>query len=156
MRRRAFCRSVVAGTVVLAGCSSRPADQPGADQRPPETEPPTPTEDRSTVATTAPTAGPGRNLTVGLETEETDDAFVVTAVVENEGGSVADATLVAVWTLDERREERSRRVQLAPSETASYEFTFPEFGSISFEWRAPTTSVSHADGSRRAPRRSRR
>jgi hypothetical protein len=156
MRRRALCRSLVTGAVLLAGCSRRPGDQPGADQRPPETEPDVPTEDRSTPATTVPTTRLGRELSVGLETDETDDAFLVTAVVANNRETMVNLTLVAIWTLEDRRQEKTQRVRLAAGETGRYEYSFPEFGSISFEWREPDGSATPDGGSRRAPPRSRR
>ena len=152
MRRRALCRSLVTGAVVLAGCSRRPGDQPGADHRPPQTEPPVPTTDGSADLTAEPTRRLGEGLSVGLETEETDDQFLVTAVVANNRETMVDLTLVAVWTRDGERLERARRVQLAAGATGRFEYTFDRVGSISVEWRAP----SPGDGSRRAPPRSRR
>ncbi|WP_257299060.1 hypothetical protein [Haloarchaeobius sp. FL176] len=156
MRRRALCRSLVTGAVLLAGCSRRPGDQPGADQRPPETEPDVPTEDGSTPTTAVPTTRLGRDLSVGLETDETDDQFLVTAVVANNRETMVDLTLVAVWTRDGERLERARRVRLAAGATSRFEFTFDRVGSISFEWREPAGSATPDGGSRRAPRRSRR
>ncbi|MFD1644596.1 hypothetical protein [Haloarchaeobius litoreus] len=156
MRRRALCRSLVTGAVLLAGCSRRPGDQPGADQQPPQTEPPVPTTDGSGDPTTEATRRAGEGLSVGLETDETDDEFLVTAVVANNRESMVDLTLVAVWTRDGERLERARRVRLAAGATGRYEFTFERVGSISFEWRDPGASTSLGGGSRRAPRPSRR
>ena len=156
MRRRALCRSLVTGAVLLAGCSRRPGDQPGADQRPPETEPPEPTTDGSTDATAEPTRRLGEGLSVGLETDESDDQFLVTAVVANNRETMVDLTLVAVWTRDGERVELARRVRLAAGATGRFEYTFDRVGSISFEWREPDGSATPDGGSRRAPRRSRR
>ena len=155
MRRRVLCRSLATGAVLLAGCTRRPGDQPGADQRPPQTEPPAPTTDGSEPTSSAPTTSLGRGLSVGLETDETDDEFLVTAVVANNRETMVDLTLVAIWTRDGERVERARRVRLAAGATGRFEYTFDRVGSISFEWRDSGASASLDGGSRRAPRRSR-
>ncbi len=115
-----------------------------------------PTTDGSEPASSTPTTSLGENISIGLETDETDDEFVVTAVVANNRESMVDLTLVAVWTRDDERLERARRVRLAAGATGRFEYTFDRVGSISFEWRDPGASASFDGGSRRAPPRSRR
>ncbi|WP_435345307.1 hypothetical protein [Haloarchaeobius sp. HRN-SO-5] len=133
MRRRTYCRAVVLGTGMLAGCSGRlPSDQPGARHRPPETDYGQPTADQSTPTATQAVAP---DLELAIETETTDAGFHVVATVENAGSTPADVTLVALWTKDDRRQERARHVELGPGATGTYEFTFPELGSLAFEWR---------------------
>ena len=134
MRRRAFCRTTALGAAILAGCSRRPGDQDGADHRPPATDYGEPTVDESTPTATRAIAP---DLRLDFDTETTVEGFHVVATVENVGSAAVDVQLVAVWTKDDRRQEKARGVELAPNETSTYEFTFPELGSLRFEWRRP-------------------
>ncbi|WP_435360803.1 hypothetical protein [Haloarchaeobius sp. DFWS5] len=128
MRRRAFGRSLAAGLALFAGCAGYPPlDQPGAKREPPGTGGyGQPTEDKS--------MGTGA-FSLTFEIPPGEDEFVVVVTVENTGADRASSTLVVSWKGPDEEREETQLVDLAGGETADYEFTFPEDGDLSFDWR---------------------
>lgn len=137
MRRRrllAAISTVLPAVAGVAGCTSGPR-KTGPEWGPPQTEPGTPTRDRSTLRTTT---SAGHGFEVSFETpDRTDtDAFVVVVTVRNSLDEPHSATLVVTWDRDDAEETRERSVSLEPGAETSFEFEFPEPGNLSFSWRA--------------------
>lgn len=133
MRRRRLLAATALALPGIAGCTSGPRKD-GQKWGPPETEPGTPTRDRSTLR---PTTSAGYGFELGFETPDRPDtdAFVVVVTVTNTLEEDHSAILVVTWERDGDEETRERTVSLAPGAETSFEFEFPEPGNLSFAWR---------------------
>lgn len=133
MRRRRVLAAISLALPGVAGCTSGPG-KTGPEWGPPETEPGTPTRDRSTLRTTA---SPAQGFELSFETPDRSDtdAFVVVVTVTNTRDDAHSATLVVTWERDDEQETREQVVSLAGGAETTIEFEFPDAGNLSFDWR---------------------
>jgi hypothetical protein len=141
MRRRRVLRSLsVAAVAAVAGCTSGP-NKSGPKWGPPETEPDVPSQDHSTLtpeSTPIPTTRPGFGLQTSFTYQTSaDGAFLVTVTVENTADVSRTAVLVVTWTSGDQSRVQARQLSLDSGASTGFEFEFPSFGNLEFDFTAP-------------------